>query len=413
MQSPRPLLLTANDTGGAGIATRRIHEGLREINVDSKMLVRNKGTDDPTIQAPTTKFSKALSRIRPQLDSLPLRLYDASEEYSINWVPDRLHKRVEKINPDIVHLNWVGGGYMSAGSIDSFNRPVVWRLADMWPLTGGCHYADGCTRYRSSCGKCPQLNSSLSADPSRITLKRKKQAVEQANVTVVATTSWLAESARESSIFKNCPVEVIPNGLNTDIFKSFDQSIGRGIFGLPSDVPLVLFGAVGPLSNPRKGHDLLVDALRTLQRDINNEPELVVFGTNEPEKPSDFGFETHYIGYLNDEESLALLYSAVDVMIVPSRYEGFGQTVTEAMACGTPVVAFDTTGPGEIIDHKETGYLASAYDTKDLANGIKFLVANPEQRSQLGKQARNKVLEQYQYTRVAGEYLDLYERIIE
>lgn len=410
MQSVSPLLLTASDEDGAGTATRRIHEGLQATGVDSEMLVRDKASDDPTIHGPTSKCTKVLAKVRPFLDSLPVRVYDEPTEYSVAWVPDRLHKRVEELDPDIVHLNWVGGGYMDISTVAKFDRPIIWRLPDMWPLTGGCHYSDGCTRYQSSCGQCPQLGSDHLYDPSRVTLKRKRRAIQRANVTVVATTSWLAECAAESSIFTDCPIEVIANGLNTDRFKPYDPSIGRELFGLPTEIPLILFGSVSPLSNDRKGYDLLSKALETLAANSETNAELGVFGASRPENPPDLGFPTHYTGYLNDEESLALLYSAADVMVVPSRYEGFGQTVTEAMACGTPVVSFDTTGPSEIIDHQETGYLATAYDPSDLASGIEILLSDESYRSELGKNARKRALERYDYRDIAAEYEDLYQK---
>ena len=409
MDTISPLLLTATDAGGAGTATRRIHDGLREIGVDSRMLVRDKTTDDPTIQGPETRLSKALSKLRPVLDSLPLNYYGSPGEFSISWAPDCLNKRVEQLDPNVVHLNWVAKGYMSPETIGRLDRPVVWRLPDMWPLTGGCHYAGDCTRYRSECGNCPQLNSNTGWDPSRLTLKRKERAVERTDMTVVATTQWLARRASESAIFGDVPIEVIPNGLDTDTFKPFPREVGRNVFNLPSDALLVLFGAVSPLSNPRKGHDLVSEALSQLEVDVESDIELVVFGASEPADPPDFGFPTHYAGYLEDEESLSLLYSAADVMVVPSRFEGFGQTVTEAMASGTPVVAFDTTGPSDIIDHKETGYLASKFDPAELAEGIGWVLRDQPRRSNIGEKARSVAIKEYDYEQVANQYLDLYE----
>lgn len=408
MRSVQPLLLTASDSGGAGTATRRIHQGLRKINVDSRLIVRDKVSDDSATYGPKTKISNALSKVRPQLDSLPLKFYNSPSEYSLSWVPDRLDKRVDTFNPDVIHLNWVAGGFMDTASIGDFDKPIIWRFPDMWPLTGGCHYADGCTRYQSTCGACPQLNSSHTWDPSRVTLSRKKRAVERADVTVVATTSWLAECARESTIFEDCEIEIIPNGLDTEIFKPYDPWIGRDLFGFPSETLLIVFGAVSPLSNHRKGYDLLVDALKTLSSRTDQDVELAVFGASEPEDPPNFGFPTHYTGYLNDEESLALLYSAADVMVVPSRYEGFGQTVSEAMACGTPVVGFNATGPGEIIEHKNTGYLASPYDSNDLAKGIEWILADNDRRARLSNKARDQAVNQYQLTDVARQYRSLY-----
>lgn len=410
--SIKPLLLTASDTGGAGTAARRIHDGLQEIGIDSQMLVRDKSTDDSNIHGPTTKSSKAVAKIRPQIEDLPLNFYNPSSEFSLGWVPDRLYKRVNQFEPDIIHLNWVANGYMSPESINKFDCPIVWRLPDMWPLTGGCHYTKGCERYHSNCGNCPQLDSNYGWDPSRLTIKRKKRAVKQADVTVVATSSWLASCAKQSAVFQGCPVEVIPNGLDTQRFKPRNSATGRDLFNLPTEVPLILFGAVSPLSNERKGFDLLYEAINELVEHSDTDAELVVFGGEESDNTPDFDLPTHYTGYLNDEESLALLYSAADVMLVPSRSEGFGQTVTESMSSGTPVVAFDTTGPKDTIIHKETGYLAKPYDASDFAAGIKFLLSDDERRSRIGQNARSRAVQNYHYTDIARKYENLYKSLV-
>ncbi|WEL20538.1 glycosyltransferase family 4 protein [Halorhabdus sp. BNX81] len=412
MDSVRPLLLTASDSGGAGTAARRIHEGLREVGIDSQLLVREKSSDDPTIRGPESKTAKVLAKLRPYLDSAPLVPYDAASEYSVGWLPDRIDAHVERIDPDIVHLNWIAGGYMSPGSINAFDRPIVWRLPDMWPLTGGCHYAGDCTRYRSTCGECPQLDSTSTWDPSRVMLERKRRAVDRADVTVVATTPWLAEHARESTVFEKSPIEVIPNGLDTQTFRPIDRRIGRELFTLPEEVPLVLFGSVGPLSNPRKGYDLLREALEQLDSQVDKSPELVVFGTSEPEKPPEFDFPIHYTGYLHDDQSLAVLYATADVMVVPSRHEAFGQTVTESMACGTPVVAFKGTGPSDIIDHKETGYLATEDDPVNLATGISWLLTDEKRREMIGSQARQRAVDRYHLTKIAEQYHELYDSLL-
>jgi glycosyltransferase involved in cell wall biosynthesis len=242
-------------------------------------------------------------------------------------------------------------------------------------------------------------------------MKRKRRALSKADVTVVAPSTWLADCAAESSLFGDCRIEVIPNGLDTDVFRPVDSDIGREIFGLPKDTPLILFGSVGPLSDPRKGFDLLQDALAELA-DNDCEAELVVFGTSEPADPPDFGLPTHYTGYLNDEQSLGLLYAAVDVMAVPSRYEGFGQTVTEAMASGTPVVAFEGTGPTDTVTHRESGYLANSFDSEDFARGLSWILADSQRRERLANAARERAIDEYHYTDIAERYLDLYRDIV-
>jgi len=412
MTGLRPLLLNAKDTGGAANATRRIHEGLREIGIDSRMLVDRKSTRDPTINGRRSRPGKAIARLRPIVDDLPLRLYGGDPSFSLGLLPERLSERIDRLDPDVLHLNWMTGGFMDISTLAALDRPIVWRFPDMWRMTGGCHYTDGCTGYHDSCGECPKLESDRERDLSRLTMWRKKRALEDVDVTVVATTPWLADHAESSALFGDSRIEVIPNGLDTSVFHPAEDSVGRDLFNLPAEAPLVLFGSVGPLSDPRKGYDLLRDALAELETDGDRSPELVIFGTPEPEDPPDFGFPTHYAGYLNDEQSLALLYSAADVMVVPSRYEAFGQTVTEAMACGTPVVAFDGSGPADTVVHEETGYLATAHDPSDLAGGIAWTLAEDSRTNRLGESARERAVSNYHLTDIARRYRDLYQELV-
>jgi len=403
----RPLLINTSDTGGSATATKRIHHGLRRLGVDSRMLVQQKFTDDPTIHGPESTLGRAWSLARPHVDMLPLRYYGRSDGFAINWLPERKLEAIKKLDPDIVHLNWIWRGALSVRTVGRIDRPVVWRLPDMTALTGGCHYADGCDRFEDRCGACPQLDSDGTWDLSRLAWHRKHRHWDDLDLIIVAPSRWLAEQARRSSLFGDARVEVIPNALDTDVYQPRDPALGRDFFDLPGGKRLLLFGAVDPMSDGRKGADLLRDALQSLAGTLED-VELVVFGANEPADPPDFGFPTHYVGYLHDDPSLVLLYSAADAMVVPSRYEGFGQTVSESLACGTPVVAFDATGPSDIVDHRETGWLATPYEVEDLARGVAWVLEEADQDA-LGAEARDRAVERYEQRRVAREYLGLYE----
>jgi glycosyltransferase involved in cell wall biosynthesis len=406
----QPLLINTSDTGGSATATRRIHEGLQKIGVDSRMLVQEKSTDDPTIVGPESTIGRAWSMARPHVDMLPLRLYGKSDGFGINWLPERKLEKIREIDPDVVHLNWIWRGALSIRTIGRIDRPIVWRLPDMAALTGGCHYAYGCDKFEDRCGECPQLESSTNWDLSRMTWKRKRHHWNDLDLTIVAPSQWLADQASRSSLFGDHRIEVIPNGLDTDMYRPRDPSLGREFFDLPEDKRLVLFGAVDPMGDHRKGADLLQEALQSLAEDPPDDVELVVFGASEPEDPPDFGFPTHYTGFLHDDPSLALLYSAVDVMVVPSRYEGFGQTVFEALACGTPVVAFDATGPKDQIEHQETGYLAEPYESQELANGIWWAMTQSNSEC-ISENTRKSAVNQYSRTTIAKHYLELYNSL--
>ncbi|WP_267639838.1 glycosyltransferase family 4 protein [Haloarchaeobius amylolyticus] len=406
----RPLLVNTADTGGSATATTRIHRGLRRLGVDSRLLVQEKSTDEPTVVGPESTIDRAWSLARPHVDLLPLRLYGKSGGFGINWLPERKLSWIQDINPDLIHLNWVWRGALSVRSIGRLSRPVVWRLPDMTAFTGGCHYSFGCDRFEERCGSCPQLDSSIDTDLSRIGWHRKAHHWDDLDLTIVTPSTWLAEEARRSSLFGDRRIEVIPNALDTKTYRPRDPSLGRDFFGLPSDKRLVLFGAVDPMGDHRKGADLLQEALQSLSGDVDD-VELVVFGAKEPSEAPDFGFPTNYVGYLHDDPSLVMLYSAADVMVVPSRYEGFGQTVSESLACGTPVVAFDATGPSEIVDHTESGYLARPYDSEGLSRGIDW-VLNEANTENLSETARERAVERYEQEAVAEQYLELYNSIL-
>ncbi|NLO17471.1 MAG: glycosyltransferase, partial [Arcobacter butzleri] len=162
----------------------------------------------------------------------------------------------------------------------------------------------------------------------------------------------------------------LPNPIDTNTFKPFDKESSRELWSLPKDKKLVLFGAMGATSDPRKGFKELSKALSLINTDV----EFVVFGSSKPQNASDFGFKTHYLGHLHDDVSLVTLYSAVDVMVVPSLQENLSNAVMESLACGVPVVAFGATGLLDIVDHQTNGYLAEPFESEDMACGIEWVL---------------------------------------
>ncbi|MDZ7760077.1 MAG: glycosyltransferase family 4 protein [Desulfovermiculus sp.] len=399
---------TSDINGGAARASYRLHRALLNADIDSRMLVQTKASDDPTVIGPETKIGKGLGRVRPTLDQLPLQRYPQwrKKPFHPAWLPfSGVLRKISEVDPDIVHLHWIAGGFVRIEQLAKIGKPMVWSLHDMWAFTGGCHYDDGCGKYASACGKCPVLKSAKEKDlSSRIFARKQKQYSKISQLTVNGLSSWLAECAKQSHLFRNRVVVNLPNPIDIERFKPVAKQQAKDILGLPHDKKHILFGAMNATGDERKGFLELSKALSCLSAD---DIELAVFGSSEPQSPPQFPFPVRYLGRLHDDISLRILYSAADVMVVPSKQEAFGQTATEAMACGTPVVAFAATGLLDILDHQENGYLARPFESKDLAHGIKFCL-NRSESLKMSENARNKVLELLDSKTVAKRYIELY-----
>jgi len=361
------IVSTFDVQGGASIAASRIHKALLKQDVDSQMLVQYKRGFDKDIISEDSKTYIFLNKIRPILDDVPTKFYKNRTKtfFSPAIIPsNRIIKKINSINPDIVHLHWVCAGMIRIEDLVKIEAPIVWSLHDNWAFTGGCHYADGCKLYELNCGRCKILGSQKNNDLSRKIFNIKQRAfVKINNLTVVGVSQWITECSKKSTLLKNKKHINLPNPINVNIFKKINKSKARKFLNLNQNKRLILFGAIESTSDARKGFKELKESLNNLR---NEDVELVVFGNKEKKQSHDLGFKTHYLGHINDDKKLVQLYSAADVMVVPSLQEAFGQTASEAMSCSTPVVAFAATGLLDIVNHKKNGYLAKPFDTGSL-----------------------------------------------
>ena len=405
---------TTDIQGGAARAAYRFHKALLGQNVDSQMLVQSKSSDDFTVIGPQSKVQKAFGKLRPTLDSLSVRKYKDRTKtlFSPNRVPfSNVVDKINNINPDIVHLHWIAGGMLRIEDFVKIKVPIVWSLHDMWAFTGGCHYDEECSAYQNQCGTCPVLGSNKLQDLSRKVWLRKQETFGKiANLYIIGLSRWLADCAKQSSLFQDTPVFSLPNPIDTSTFAPFDKQQARALLNLPQDKNLVLFGAIGATSDPRKGFKELAEALRVTHLDADN-TELVVFGSSQPKTSQGFKQKAHYLGQLHDDVSLRVLYSAADVMIVPSLQENLSNAIMESLACGTPVVGFAIGGNSDLIEHQITGYLAKPYSVTDLAQGIEW-VMNASNYQEISQSSREKVLREFDSQVVAKKYIDLYNQII-
>ncbi len=405
-------LSTSDLGGGAALAAFRVHTGLRQAGIDSWMVVGEKLSDDPYIIRAT---SPRLAEFRRRMDRQWHRTFHTENQSLITpaWIGSSAWRIANKLKPDVVHLHWIGRGFLRLEAIARLRAPLVWSMHDMWALAGGEHYIDADMRYRDGYLPHNRAPGESGFDLNRWIWERKRRAWRRIpRITVLAVSEWLAARARESVLFRDRRVEVLYNAIDPNIYQPRDRAAARAALGLPAGKPLMLFGAIDATTDKRKGFDLLSAALWEV-RAAKSPVELVVFGNaprGDGETAPESGFRTHYLGAIADPARLAEVYSACDVMVVPSREEAFGQTALEALACGTPVVAFRVGGLPEIIDHGVSGFLARPFLVRELAEYIVRIAAardRPEWRA-WSDAARERVLRDFTLGTQASRCEQLY-----
>jgi glycosyltransferase involved in cell wall biosynthesis len=413
-------LSTSDSNGGAARAAFRVHSGLKRLGHDSTMLVYRAGSKDPSV----TKYTPQpglLPRLRRSLRARRIEAdhgkYDATRPAGFELFSDdrspTAGELISQIPPcDLINLHWVAEFVDHEHVLPRLpkNVPVVWRLADMAPLTGGCHYTAGCEKFTAQCGACPQLGSSDENDLSRQIWQRKSRALSSlaGRMHLVGTSKWIASESRRSSLLKQFPVTVIPNGLDTREFTPRDKGFSRDLWDVPRDAKVVLFIA-DSLENKRKGFSYVVEALAGLAGSVAK-PFLVSLGNLK--STLDLPVPHANLGRINNDRLLSLVYSLADVFVMPSLQESFGQTVTESLACGTPVVAFDGGGPTDMVRPGVTGWLAKCGDSIALRGAIVSALSDDATRAKMSENARRVAVEEYSLETQAAAYVRLYERLI-
>ncbi len=387
-------------SGGAYRAARRIHEAVSKQGVDSSMFFVYGDTEEESIAWHWQE--KLKHKLFCRMNNAELKKYDVKRYFSTDQHGFDILNIPEVREADILHFHWVSDGMISMKSLGRLmksGKPVVWTMHDMCAFTGGCHYSEECNKYENRCGECPALSSSVNNDLACKIFDGKAKAYSGTRIYPVGCSRWIAECAGKSSLLNGFHPVSIPNPIDTGTFNVIDKNTAREVLGLPKDKKLILFGAESAESDRRKGFKELCSALGRLG---NNEYSCVVFG-NGTDVSREIGINTVSLGYINDDFHLKCVYNAADVFVCPSLYENLANTVMEALSCGTPVAAFDTGGMKDMIDHKVNGYLAKPFDTDDLAEGIRFCLAND-----LRKPARDRVVSRFSYDVIGKQYIKLY-----
>lgn len=416
--------------GGAGTAARRLHERLVERGVQSRfnfwrdehhqdldpsfrrLEFSSEETRLPILKTITRKIEKRRRRQICDLYDLHVsKRPDNYELFSLPWTLEKSSFDPGSLGSEIVHLHWMAFFIDYPSFFDSIpdSTPIVWSFHDMNPLTGGCHYSSGCSRFTVGCGQCPQISKPDRHDASFHGFRSKQKSLRGKTIHVVTPNQWLSDLARHSAIFPDSTeFHLIRLGLDENTFVPIGREAARRQLGLPTDVPLVAFGAED-IENYRKGFHHLLAALRNVrqQKDV----ECLVFGNGKlPEKRVGLP-RFHEYGFVDSPEKHRLIYSAADVFVLPSREDNQPQTGLESMACGTPVVGFRAGGIPEYVRHNKTGLIATMGDETEMASHILRLIEDDELRNRLSRDARRMIELEFTADIQAKRYIHLYRRI--
>lgn len=304
---------------------------------------------------------------------------------------------------DVIHIHWANHGLVDISEIESWGKPVVWTLRDMWGFTGGCHYAFTCRKFEEACGSCPVLQSNDESDISQ-QMHRKKINSFQASNTIqwVAISTWMKEQAEKSSILRGKKIELVFSGVDTKQFFLEDRTMARNVMSLPLNKKIILVGA-GNFKDEYKGYQYITAALNTMSAEIL----VITFGEGKIDS-SEIPQKVINLGIISDKRLLRAVYNSAEIFFAPSIAEAFGKTFAEAQLCGTPVVCFDKTGPADIIEHHQTGYLAEYRNSTDLKDGVDYILTNTLDRKYISERSRRL----FSIEESAKRYAEIYSQLM-
>lgn len=393
--------------GGAAVASYRLHKALLNSSINSKMLVNEKKSIDTTVINKFSSLDNIKTIIKNRLIFQLRKIMKIKHQgtISLNYFPSNILKKTREIDHDIIHLHWINNEMISIGQISKFNKPLIWTFHDMWPMCGIEHYSET-SEYKDGYKKKNFFDLYYS------TWKKKK--FFDKKIRIVCVSDWLSKKVKESYLFNKFEIQTIPPCINIKTWKNIEKTTSRNLLGFNLNEKIIIFSSANGTSEKRKGFDIL---LKVLNNDYFKKENyrLVIIGkiSNQDINKIPINHSNYLLNPTDNELIFRLLYSAADLLVIPSRLETFGQTIIEAASCNTPSIGFKDTGVEEAIKHKETGYLANKNDAEDFFNGIKWCFKEiKDKNNQLGMKARKNIEQNFSYECISQKYLKLYENLL-
>lgn len=411
-------ILHLNTTVNISSAPYKLHKAMLDCGMDSRLLVmRADGITDVDILdiSVTYKIKRRIGAYKRNRIKKNLNL---KEYMPIDILPIGIdiskHKLVKEA--DIICIHWINSDFLSCKEIKKLidtGKTVYQFCHDNYTFTGGCHVRMGCQGYKEGCSKCQQISGSRAEEIIDRAIKDKDVCYNAENITFVSPSSWMDSNVTSSSIYHGQKHLIIPNVIDTDIYKpvSIEDRIRiRSKYGIDKDSKVILCPIKADERVPYNGAEYLWEVLKSVSE--RDDVRVVTFGIEKIE--DNHGINLVNVGFVSDRDELIGLYSMADVMLITSLEDSFNMAAAECIASGTEVVAFNNGGIVDIIRHKENGYMAELYDAKGLIDGINYILSSTEEaddkedrliKSIKDRFSREKVIEIFRARLVTGKGL--------
>lgn len=394
--------------GGAEAVANQIFQGMRARGHSVYEIVSYHKRPEPLPEGVS-----ALYRTAPMLALNRLQTHNHGND-SLN-IPYSFHKIagfIKKHRIDLIHLHNAHGNFLGIHDIEKLADlcPIVWTVHDFWPLTGHCASPADCPDlWKEGCPSCPHPENypPLRHDKSAFLLDEKKQCFRHPSILYTVPSHWM-ESQFRRSILKESPCVCIPNSLDPDLWKPYEKRTLREQYALPRDKRVLAFVAADP-QKKSKGMGLLLNALERLP---NPERYLLLIAGREDglEQIQEKGFSVRHFGYIADQKKMNEFYAMADLLVNPSQYETFGLVNIEAMASGTPVIAFSVCAMEEIV--ADTGWCVPQTSGETLSRRIQDVFASPCILQEKSAAARRRVIRCYSESQMLDAFEAAYTKAL-
>ena len=417
--------------GGVGKAGSRINECINDhfaknhyySSIYSTFPHGNKPAFTPEFAA-----QKSWIRLRKKIAPFTLKFFPTTNTTirTLAWPRTLSNTYIDKLTHefDIINIHWLGNSSLTVKQVDKIASkiPVVWTMHDQWAFLGSEHYQEfnkDVKFLKTSEQETRKNNNKILFYPDidRIVFAHKKR-TWQNKFGIICPSRWMQKCVQNSELMHEWNTKIIPNPINTNFWKPLPKQELRSRFGISQDQFVILFGATGGSSDPRKGYDLLEKSLLILASQLDSECldkiTIAVFGSkSEPCSSNLYPFRFINLGILTDEKQLRNAYNIANLFILPSRLDNLPNTGVEAHATGLPIIAFNTGGLEDVVSHNDSGFLAKPFDVSEICHYLKLSIRNPDRLNVMAQNARKKAKTQWNYETISSRYTDFYNTCID